>query len=236
VSYKELQAQLASAVRNPAETSIYDDRSERLAVYRRLVFNNFYGLLSNTFCDLCEAVTPDVFRSLVRQFIQSKVSATPYFSEISAEFSDWLQTADVKPWIKEFAYYERAGVAMDIADSETPPYLAEFDERSELVFSPALALIDLQYRVFDCPPGETPREEACWVLLYRNPHNKLRYKELNALSFVLLGYLVAGASLNVAMEQLLSQVKLDAQLLRNNSLELLLNLQREGALLGASVE
>jgi len=232
VSYKSLQRELASAVRDPSAPSIFDDKAERLAVYRRLVFNNFYGLLSGSFCDLCAAVTPEVFRQLVRAFIQSEVSSTPYFSEISAEFCDWLQEEDVAPWIKDFARYERAGVAMDIADSEAPPYEVEFNEHNELVFSPALALLDLQFRVFDFPQGSVPSALPSWVMLYRNPHNKLRYKELNALSFVLLGYLVSGDSLSAAIEKLVAQVELDQKLLLDNSLVLLAGLQEEGALLG----
>ncbi len=236
-TYKELQNELADAVRDPDSQVSFDVEGRRLAIYRRLVFNNFFGLLANGFKQLKLGMGVAKFRELVRAFIQSKVSKTPYFAEISAEFCEWIQSQAIEDCWKELARYERAGIYIDIDQSEldSASYLVSFDLDDQLKFCSALALMNFSHKVYCIEANRTPSQEATWVLLYRNPNNKLRYKALNALSFSLLAMVLDGSTVSEVSQVLANSTGLEVDFLNTQAIQLLTELQREGALLGKAV-
>jgi len=236
-SLAEQQARFAELVRFPDLDNDLGVEDRRLAIYQRLVFNNVFGLVSRAFKRTYNLVGADTFRSWVRQFIQEGVSRTPYFSEISAEFSRWLAHQPVAPKLVELIQYERAIIALDV-DAQTPPdYRIELNCRDTVVLQPASCLLNFQYAVHEVSTSEPiePEHRPVWLLLFRNPHNKLRFKQLSPAAYALITLLESGMSIASACEQLTTHLNTPPDKLESFALSLLADLQREGGVLGAKV-
>ena len=228
--FKSLQQSLASNVRFNNSAEYLDVEHRRLAIYQRLVFNNLFGLLSGGFKRLRQAVGDNEFRQLVRSFLESGVSKTPYFAEISGEFCSWLQEQSVVAWQKELAVYERAGIAIDVDTLDWPSPDEIKSQPQRVHFSPAIALLSFDYAIHLFAPDSEPQQTPTYILLYRNPHNKLRYKLLNAASFSLLALLLQGESLSDALGILATRMNIEINAIANHAQTLLLELRREGAI------
>ncbi|WP_411850479.1 DUF2063 domain-containing protein [Stenotrophomonas sp. LGBM10] len=86
----------------------------RLGVYRRLVFNNLLGLLGNGFPVCARLLGEGAWTTLVRHFLAGHRARTPLFTELAAEFVQWLQDQPTLPHpaLAELAHYEWAETAL----------------------------------------------------------------------------------------------------------------------------
>jgi hypothetical protein len=64
-----------------------------VAVYQRLLFNNLLGLLSNGFPVCVRLLGEPAWSALVRHYFATHRCQTPLFTELAAEFVQWLQAA-----------------------------------------------------------------------------------------------------------------------------------------------
>ena len=88
--------------------------AERMGVYRRLIRGNLTGLLESAFPVCAAMLGQDALEALVMRFLQTHRSATPLFTELAAEFVEWLQgeTALPHPALPELAHYEWVETAL----------------------------------------------------------------------------------------------------------------------------
>lgn len=234
-SLAEQQATFAKLVRFPDLENSLEAEDRRLAIYRRLVFNNVFGLVSRAFKRTYALVGVEVFRSWVREFIQEGVSRTPYFSEISDEFDRWMQHHVTDPVVRELISYERAIIALDVDAQDAPQCRIEFSAADKILLQPASRLLHFQYPVQRVTEdtAQRPNHEPTWLLLFRNPHNKLRFKQLSPAAFALLTLLNEGMSVEESCAQLVPVLKADQRALEAFAIDLLQGLQKEGGVLGA---
>ncbi|WP_298633834.1 putative DNA-binding domain-containing protein [uncultured Umboniibacter sp.] len=228
-NFRELQSALAASVRFKHHDESLNVEARRLAIYQRLVFNNLFGLLSGGYKKLRRAVGDEQFRKLVRAFLESGISRTPYFAEISGEFLNWFVQQDAPKWQHELAEYERAGIAIDIESMNWPSAETITNRPDGVHFSPAIALLSFDYAIYEANEGIEPPKQPTYILLYRNPHNKLRYKLLNAASFSLLALLLQEQSLGEALLTIATSMRVDGHHIEAPARDLLAELQREGA-------
>lgn len=233
-SLAEQQAAFAKLVRFPDLENSLEAEDRRLAIYRRLVFNNVFGLVSRAFKRTYALVGVEVFRGWVREFIQQGVSRTPYFSEISDEFDRWMQHQVTDPVVRELISYERAIIALDVDAQDLPEFHVEFSSEDEIIVQPASRLLHFQYPVHLVKADEAhrPEHEPTWLFIFRNPHNKLRFKQLSPAAFALMTLLREGASLRDACAQLANALNSDLATLEAFASDLLIGLQKEGGVLG----
>ena len=80
----------------------------RVAVYRHLLFNNLLGLLSNGFPVCVRLLGEPDWNALVRHYFATHRCQTPLFTELAAEFVQWLQAQPQLPHpaLAELAHYE----------------------------------------------------------------------------------------------------------------------------------
>ncbi|MEQ3696816.1 MAG: putative DNA-binding domain-containing protein [Pseudomonadales bacterium] len=228
-NFRELQGALAASVRFKVHDESLDVEARRLAIYQRLVFNNLFGLLSGGYKKLRRAMGDEQFRKLVRAFLESGVSQTPYFAEISGEFLSWFVQQEAPKWQHELAEYERAGIAIDIETMDWPSAAAIESRPDGVHFSPAIALLSFDYAIYEASEGVAPPKQPTYILLYRNPHNKLRYKLLNAASFSLLALLLQDQNLSEVLLTLATSMGVESHRIEAPAMDLLAELQREGA-------
>ena len=200
-AFQRAQFAFTAHLRDPAAmTRPADVEERRMAVYRELFFNNVEGFVSNCFPVLRSLVDGTDWRALVRDFYARHVSHSPLFSEIPAEFLDYLAQekpaglAPRFPFLLELAHYEWLELVAQIATEILPePVTVTMGTETRVALSPLAFVQAYQYPVQHIGPDFRPGQpEPTYLVVYRNRDDAVQFLALNALSFQLLSRLESG--------------------------------------------
>lgn len=190
-------AHIRDPARNPAPADVED---RRMAIYRRLFFNNISSLLEKNFPVLRSLYDDDAWSRLMREFYAEHRARTPLFPEIAKEFLRYLQDlrgvrAGDPPFLLELAHYEWVELALTLDERE--PAEVDADPHGDLlqgrpVFSPLTWTLSYHYPVHrirrDFQPAQPPGE-ATHLLVWRDRDYRVRFMRLNEVSRLLLQHL-----------------------------------------------
>ncbi len=196
--FQQLQQALADHLRDPERfPPPADIEPRRLAIYRRLFYNNVLNLLGNGFPVLKAVVGPEQWPRLVRDFYRDHASHTPYFPQFGEEFVRYLAKERMPrekdwPFMAELAHFERVErTLLNARDSEA----ALPDERALDPLSgvpslvPHARLLAYEFPVHrigeDFRPAQ-PGKAPTYLLAYRAGPKRVRFAVLNALGARLL--------------------------------------------------
>ncbi|WP_198677643.1 DNA-binding domain-containing protein [Pseudidiomarina homiensis] len=212
--FKQIQHELAAWLRSERQPdeALNAIEPRRLAIYRRLIHNNIRQFLDAGFPVLKEVLAKDQWQALVDSFIAQHHANSPLFSEIGAEFVQFLATLDVAqcdanelpPWLFELAHYERLEVDVLHADfDENLRVVGELSDDTVLYLNPTAVVAIYYYPVAQISRTQQPdtqlAEPYC-ALVYRQP-------EAEVVSFMQINTLTA-----YALEQLRNQPQTFTQL------------------------
>jgi hypothetical protein len=213
------QNQFASYIRNPQHHPVPANvKPERMAMYRELFFNNVESFLSSGFPVLRKILTDPQWLELAEDFFATHQSQSPYFSEISEEFLEFLQnerdnSADY-PFILELAHYEWVEMALSIAQAELPPfteYIEDFLAKNVGV-SPLAWPLAYQYPVHQISPDFLPTtqpDQATYLIVYRDFDDEVRFIQISPITFRLLQIIEENPEFTVEayLEQMIDEAK-----------------------------
>jgi hypothetical protein len=197
-AFKDKQYAFAAHIRDPENVAAPDGiEPRRMAIYRKLFFNNLYNLLGTFFPVLRKIHSDDHWRRFVRGFMQHHQAQTPYFLQLPEEFLGYLQnefesSEDDFPFLLELAHYEYAELALSVSEDETDlsgvdpngDLLANVPVKSALAWSYAY-----RYAVHRISPGSLPtgpEDHPVYLALYRSSDGDVGFLELNAITAALL--------------------------------------------------
>ncbi len=197
-SFKDKQYAFAAHLRDPEHVAAPEGIEERrLAIYRKLFFNNLVSLLGRFFPVLRKLHDDTRWRQLVRGFMQQHEARTPYFLQLPEEFLGYLQrefepTEEDFVFLIELAHYEYAEHALSISEVEND--LDGVDPGGDLLggvpVKSALAwAFAYRFPVHRISPKflpEEPEDEPVYLALYRNSDDEVSFLELNAITAALL--------------------------------------------------
>lgn len=87
-----LQAQFTAFIRNPEQAPLPQGCDpERMQLYHQLFFNNFDGILENTFERTRAHIADEQWQVLVHLFFSSVPQHSPYLVDVPARFLEFLQ-------------------------------------------------------------------------------------------------------------------------------------------------
>ena len=241
-----LQRDFAAHIRDPDRHSSpthVEDR--RMAIYRRLFFNNISSLLAGNFPVLRSLYNDERWRRLVREFYAEHHCRTPLFPEVAKEFLRYLQEREGReedpPFLLELAHYEWIELALSLDTRELDEVAADPDGdllAGQPVVSPLAWALSYIYPVHLIGPDYQPTEpppDATHLLVYRNRQDHVKFMLLNDVSRLLLQRLQDSPRLTGA-EQLLGVAQdighADPQQVVAVGAEVLENLRRRDVLLG----
>ncbi|EMR0602112.1 TPA: putative DNA-binding domain-containing protein [Stenotrophomonas maltophilia] len=164
----------------------------RVAVYQRLLFNNLLGLLSNGFPVCVRLLGEPAWSGLVRQYFATHRCQTPLFTELAAEFVEWLQAQPQLPHpaLAELAHYEWVETALYQLPAEPLPVPGDIDPlRVPLQRSPLAWPLLYQWPVHRLGAGDAPSQppaEPTGLLVRREVDGEVRFAVLSPLAVYLL--------------------------------------------------
>jgi len=182
----------------------------RVAVYQRLLFNNLLGLLSNGFPVCVRLLGVSAWSGLVRHYFATHRCQTPLFTELAAEFVQWLQAQPQLPHpaLAELAHYEWVETALYQLDAEPLPVVADIDPlRVPLQRSPLAWPLLYQWPVHRLGAEDAPTQlpaEPTGLLVRRDADGEVRFASLSPLAVHLLARIgeQPGADGNTYLRQL----------------------------------
>jgi len=197
-SFKDKQYAFAAHIRDPDNVAAPEGiESRRMAIYRKLFFNNLYNLLGTFFPVMRKIHSPDQWRRFIRGFMQHHQAETPYFLQLPQEFLAYLQNEfkaaeDDFPFLLELAHYEYAELELSVSEAEND--LSGVDPNGDLLTSiPVKSSLSwsfaYRYAVHRISPKfipEGPETQPAYLALYRGSDDAVGFLELNAVTAALL--------------------------------------------------
>jgi hypothetical protein len=207
-SFKDKQYAFAAHIRDPDNVAAPGNiEGRRMAIYRKLFFNNLYSLLGTFFPVLRKIHTDEQWRRFIRGFMRHHQAQTPYFLQLPEEFLAYLQNefepaAGDYPFLTELAHYEYAELALSVTEDEDDysgidvhgDLLAGVPVKSVLAWAFAY-----QFAVHRISPDflpEAPAEQPVYLALYRDSEDRVGFLELNAVTAALLEEIEGNRELN----------------------------------------
>lgn len=196
--FQDKQYAFAAHIRDPENTIAppgIEDR--RMAIYKKLFFNNLYNLLGTFFPVLRKICSDQQWRHIIRQFMKVHRAKTPYFLQLPEELLSFLQTDyrtldDEFPFLAELAHYEYADLALRVSNDANEltgvdrdgDLLASIPVKSELAW--AYSYRFPVHRISESFKPTEPSEQPTFLAIYRREDDKVRFLELNAVTAALL--------------------------------------------------
>lgn len=240
-----LQKRFADHIRDPEGRPPPDGIEERrLAIYRRLFFNNVSSLFAANF-PVARRILPDSdWRELIRAFLVEHRSTTPLFPEIGREFVRFLgehpEHIAERPWLAELCHWQF--LATRVRNDPAEPDEIEAEPDADLLagvpmLNPTLRLAQYDWAVNEIRADRLPTEPRRTALaIFRRADDRIGRLRINALTGRLLQLLQENPGIpgRVCLDRLAAEIEHpDPDALARHGAGLLASLRDKGLLLGA---
>lgn len=199
-----LQREFADHIRNPDQNPAPGEvEDRRMAIYRRLFFNNLSGLFGKNFA-IARRLLPDPdWHRLIRAFMIEHRATTPLFPEIGREFVRFLADhpehyADRWPWLAELCHWRF--LITSVRNDDAEPAAMAADRQGDLMTSrpllnPTLRLAHYQWPVQKMRVDRIlDRPEATLLAVWRRRDNEIGRLRVNPVTARLLERLQENSS------------------------------------------
>lgn len=243
--FQRFQYAFTAHIRNPrANPCPRGIETRRMGIYRRLVYSNLESFLLTCFPVLHKALGKRKWARLVRSFLATHRSQSPFFRQIPDDFIQFLQTAEALPadypeFVLELAHYEWIELALSVSNC-TPDWEA-IDRQGSLleqgpVLNPVLANLVYSWPVHRIGPGTRVTPTLTCLLVFRDSGDEVRFIEINAFTSRLIDLLSSGEHTGRAALELVAVESHhpSPDVVIQGGLEIMRDLQARGALLGVS--
>ncbi|PCI21958.1 MAG: DUF2063 domain-containing protein [Piscirickettsiaceae bacterium] len=204
----QTQHQFTQYIRDPDNSPKPADIEERrMNMYRDLLFTNISNIISDAFPVLKKITSDKNWEAMCRDFFVRHPCHSPYFSEVSQEFIQYLQNerreashaAEDFSFLLELAHYEWAELFVSVAEDakETKPVISNPLNQVLTVANAAMSLA-YQYPVHRISPDYIPTEpdeQPTFLVVYRDSNDKVGFLETNPMTHALLEKLSNNSSL-----------------------------------------
>lgn len=213
-SWQTFQLEFGRYLRDPAQETLPEGVIPRRAkVYEELLFNNVCGFLNNCFPVCQKMISQQTWSELSRAFYRDWRCHSPRFNDIPKEFLEFLasdKSPDLPyPWFWQLAHYEWVELAVDTFD-ESGRADQNFPQDSIFV-NPSLHNLVYDWPVHKISPDVIPdQQQPCFLLVYRDPQDKVCFTEINAPTSALIHLFQAGETqAKQALARLAEQLQTD---------------------------
>ena len=197
------QAELVAAIRNPSQTfkGKEADAARRLAIYQSLFFNNINNFLQTGFPVIHRILPEETWDRLARDYFASYTNISPYFTDISKGFVDYLQHApDIgvayPDFLAELAHYEWIELDVSIRQDDSRAVQTDTHATDEDTYSLSALASVVQYhypvhQIAEDFQPDTPSATPHCFLVARNEQDEVSFATLQPLTALLLSVIEA---------------------------------------------
>lgn len=195
--FRATQYAFTRHIRDPEnEPAPADVEDRRMAIYRRLLFNNIANLITDAFPVLRKLTPDDRWEAMLRDYFKHHHATNPLFPQMPTEFLKYLEQEREDPgdppWQRELAHYEWLKIATSIDPREID--MRDIDADGDLLagvpaVSPLANAVAYQWPVHRLGPDFIPDEpplQPSYLVIYRDPDDRVGSLELNPVSARLL--------------------------------------------------
>ena len=239
LEFQRYQLAFTAHIRNPKANKKPDKVDDAgMAVYREIVFTNILNSVTTCFPVCVQVLGKNAWNNLVHQFFASHQANSPIFREIPPQFLRYLNTQKTVPaYLKQLAHYEWVELAVGALDTKPVSLSENADLLNEKpILASAHMLLEYDYAVHKISARHKPKtSEKTYFLVFRNSDFKVRFIELNPVTFQLLKLINEN---NMTGKQALMRLAEDLQHPDTNAviqfgLEILSDLANQDAIIGS---
>lgn len=214
---------------------------QRMRIYRRLVYSNIESFLLTCFPVLRKVLGTRRWARLVRVFLATHRSGSPFFRQIPDEFIQFLQSRKCGPEYPEFmlelAHYEWIELVLSIS-THMPDWSGINPEGSLLeqrpVLNPVLANLCYRWPVHRVGPRVRVKPMETYLLVFRDASDQVQFTEINAFTSRLINLLESTECTGRAALEIVAAESHhpSPDVVVQGGLAIMRDLQARGALLG----
>jgi len=220
-SFIQTQHAFTQYIRDPKNAPRPSDIEERrINIYRDLLFTNISSTLSDGFPVLKKICSEQQWENICRDFYNRHPSQSPYFSDISQEFVQYLQNERLDSpdsindfsFLLELAHYEWVELVISIAEEETENISVSDPLNQALTVASTALAVAYTYPVHKISPNFLPKKapaQPTFLAVYRNADNRTGFLETTSITHALLVALANNT--NLLTSQILSKLAKDLQ-------------------------
>ena len=191
----------------------------RMEIYRDLFFNNIKGFLSSGFPVLESLYTVEQWNALARQFFAEHECRSPYFTDISKEFVEYLSNEyERQPhdpiFMAELAHYEWMELTVSIRKQTQTQIHDAAQKITAVQLSQLASVVSYQFPVHQISQDYQPSEpgEPVYLVIHRDSDDQVDFTLITAMTAHLLVTIennqhLSLESLNQSMIESLPQIE-----------------------------
>ena len=243
LEFQRFQYAFTAHIRDPkAHSRPHGVEARRMQVYSGLVYNNIESFLLTCFPVLRKVLGSRRWTRLVRTFLATHRSHSPFFRQIPDEFIRFLQTEWAAPahypvYVLELAHYEWVELVLSI--STRVPDWGRINPDGDLleqrpILNPVLASLCYHWPVQRIRPRARIAPAETHLLAFRDMGDRVQFMEINAFTARLLSLLeTAELTGRAALETVATESRHPAsEAVICGGLAVMQDLRARGALLG----
>lgn len=218
--------------------------ARRMQIYNELVYSNVESFLLTCFPVLRKVLGIRRWTRLVRAFLATHRSYSPFFRQIPDEFirflqTEWTASAQYPAYVLELAHYEWIELVLSI--STRKPDWDRIDPEGDLLeqrpmLNPVLASLCYHWPVQRISPRVRIAPAETYLLVFRDADDQVQFMEINAFAARLLNLLeTAELTGRGALETVATESRHPVpEAVIQGGLAVMRDLRARGALLGVS--
>lgn len=210
-SFQDTQNAFCNWIRDPKQPIPSSFETERMRVYRELLFNNVSSFVDLVYPVARSILPKPTWQQLLEEFFQKSTNQSPFYNDISLQFREYLDeqqhpVLQEYPWLAELLQFEWLELYLDTVEIE------------EKTFSPASAwqlnthiwILVYQYPVYLWTTEQQYFEHSpSAVMVWRNHHDQVCVEPLSPLFACLIEQLNQAPLAEGELRKLMSSTLVD---------------------------
>ena len=172
-----------------SEKNITNLPTQKIELYRELIFNNIEGILSACF-PITQRYLEVKWEKLIKDFIKDSSLQSPYLSDITEEFYNYMQQKENSEFIENLMRYEL--IELEVFNEDIPVEKAEFNLENRYTLSSSSSIEYFEYPVHKISQiglnNIKEKKNNYFLIIFQHPDsNEVEYIEITPVLYEFLG-------------------------------------------------
>ena len=210
-SFQDTQNAFCNWIRDPKQPIPSSFETERMRVYRELLFNNVSSFVDLVYPVARSILPKPTWQQLLEEFFQKSTNQSPFYNDISLQFREYLSDQQHPvlhsyPWLAELLQYEWLELYLDTVDIPK----RQFTQAPLWQFKTQVWVLVYQYPVCRWTLNQTDFEQdPSAIMVWRNQDDQVCVEPLSPLFAYLIEKLNQAPLAEGELRKLMSSTLVD---------------------------